>query len=476
MVSIDDISYAFEVYFSNFINSISLDEKLLVPAPKDKWLGRLQDCARFQASIYQENQRMIDILNTLLTEQPDTLTDAHYDTILKYCRKLYYANSTEPPLLLSLARKLIPHYEKSDDTESLLFLYTCAGYAASQLSHIDSGEIRKLCAYYYKKVISYRDEIDRFQNPVSRDYIFIAYNNLIRLGPRIGSLTLEESYSLWQELYSIRCWKKFRQFDESNPRIPNLYQKAIDGFATNDCLSELEGFTFPGEIHELCVKITKERYQEIGAQYASFYRYPASTVFQYYKFLADEGSISREEAWEILDDYYFKKERLLSEENDFDHVTFYVDFVILLISLLNKTSLPAEKKKSKMIQYRLFLKKFLDGCQTFVDCYSLCDGLYFSTFHPLVLETFDSPVEKTNFIIDSVVSSHLPTLTHSVMVSYLAEAILKRIFCTARKFYLHQNPASPLTNCLRNSPRLPIIPYRLHCCTISEKTALYLLS
>ena len=43
MVSIDDISYAFEVYFSNFINSISLDEKLLVPAPKDKWLGRLQD-------------------------------------------------------------------------------------------------------------------------------------------------------------------------------------------------------------------------------------------------------------------------------------------------------------------------------------------------------------------------------------------------------------------------------------------------
>lgn len=80
MVSIDDISYAFKNYFSNFINSISLDEKLLAPAPKEEWIRRLQDCARFQASVRQEDQHVIHSLNTLLTEQSDTLTAAHYDT------------------------------------------------------------------------------------------------------------------------------------------------------------------------------------------------------------------------------------------------------------------------------------------------------------------------------------------------------------------------------------------------------------
>lgn len=125
MVSIDDISYAFKNYFSNFINSISLDEKLLAPAPKEEWIRRLQDCARFQASVRQEDQHVIHSLNTLLTEQSDTLTAAHYDTILKYCRKLYYANSNEPPILLDLAQKLIPHYERLM-TRKICFFSTAA--------------------------------------------------------------------------------------------------------------------------------------------------------------------------------------------------------------------------------------------------------------------------------------------------------------------------------------------------------------
>ena len=47
-------------------------------------------------------------------------------------------------------------------------------------------------------------------------------------------------------------------------------------------------------------------------------------------------------------------------------------------------------------------------------------GMRMACFHPIVLDTFHHPVEKTNFILDLIVSSHLATLTHSVMVSYLA--------------------------------------------------------
>lgn len=466
MISVSDIEYAFENYFSNFINSISLEEKLLAPAPKEEWIRRLRDCASFQQNICAENQHLIDTLNTLLTEPPSEFTSAHYDMILKYCRKLYYANYNEPPILLDLAQKLIPYYERLEDTESLLFLYICAGYAASQLARTDSGKVMKLCSSYYKKVIAYRDEIETFQNPVSRDYIFIAYNNLIRIGPRIGGLTIEETYSLWQELYSIRTRKKFRQFDESNPRIPQLCQKAIDGFLTNDCIASLQGFSFSKDIHQICVEMTKDRYQEVMAQAESIYHCPASTIFQYYKILADEGSISWDEAWDILDDYYFRKKELLFEETEFDYQTFYVDFVLLLIELLNRTSLSPEKKREKYAQYRHTLGDFLTVCQPIMERYTLSDGLYFSTFHPLVLETFDNPVEKTNFIIDSVVSSHLTTLTHSVMVSYLAEAILKRVFQYCPEFLV--TPKSGITLDVLLSNQSKVVDYTVQAALLHD--------
>ena len=117
-------------------------------------------------------------------------------------------------------------------------------------------------AYYYKKVISYRDSIDTFLLSSSRDYIFIAYNNLIRIAPRLGSISVKEAYSFWQELYSIRTRKKFTQYDTANPRIPLLCQSALDDFLTNDCIADLEGLTFSPEIHAICAEMIKSRFYE----------------------------------------------------------------------------------------------------------------------------------------------------------------------------------------------------------------------
>ena len=439
MVTIEDIEYAFETYFSNFINSISLDEKLLEPASKEEWIRRLLDCANFQQGICDENLHIVNKFKFLFLEHTEELTAAHYDVILKYCRKLYYAQYSEPVVLLNLAQKLIPHYEHSEATEDLLFLYTCAGYAASQLARTDQGDVVRLVAFYYKKVLSFRNDIERFKNPLSRDYIFIAYNNLIRIAPRLGSITVEEAYSFWQELYSIRTRNKFCQFDECNPRIPNICEKALDGLLVIDCTAELLGHTFPEDIHQLCVEMSKKRYSEVMAQADSIYHCPASIIFHYYKTLAEEGTLSLDEAWTILDDYYFRKRELISEESEFDYLTFHIDCVLLLLGFLQKSSYSIEKKKKKYAEYRLILGDFLTKQQPISQGYTISDGLRFATFHPLFLDTFDNPVEKINFIIDSVVSRHLSTFTHSVMVSYLAEAFLKRIFLYCPEFLIPKN-------------------------------------
>lgn len=74
--------------------------------------------------------------------------------------------------------------------------------------------------YFYTKVLSYRDQIEFFESAASRDYIFIAYYNLIRVAPGLGILDIETAYRLWEELCQIRTMPKFCQYDTTNPRIP----------------------------------------------------------------------------------------------------------------------------------------------------------------------------------------------------------------------------------------------------------------
>lgn len=79
--------------------------------------------------------------------------------------------------------------------ESLIFLYTCAAYSALQLSRTGDHKMGLRSSDYYKKVVALRDKIDTFQVPESRDYIFVAYDNLIRVEPFLHNLPIEEHIS-----------------------------------------------------------------------------------------------------------------------------------------------------------------------------------------------------------------------------------------------------------------------------------------
>ena len=46
----------------------------------------------------------------------------------------------------------------------------------------------------------FRSKIDTFQVPESRDYIFVAYDNLIRVEPFLHNLPIEEAYQFFLEL------------------------------------------------------------------------------------------------------------------------------------------------------------------------------------------------------------------------------------------------------------------------------------
>ena len=81
-----------------------------------------------------------------------------------------------------------------------------------------------------KKVVALRDKIDTFQVPESRDYIFVAYDNLIRVEPFLHNLPIEEAYQFFLELIELRKQEKFCRYDTVNPRIPKIVNKTINNF------------------------------------------------------------------------------------------------------------------------------------------------------------------------------------------------------------------------------------------------------
>ncbi len=423
----EDIVSFLDTYYNNLTTSIAWENQLLEPASKEDWIKTVKACARAQQRICLENQQLLERFFYPLKKNPELLSDEGYDIMLAFCQKFYYSPLVEPTLLLEFTDILLPHYERKNDMESLIFLYICIGYTNMEISRTGDKEAGARSVAAYKKVLSFRDEIEHFESPLSRDYIFIAYSNLLIAETATRNLGLDEAYSYWQELCSIRSRKKFRQYDKTNPRIPQLTEWALSNFCSHSASLCMDAVEIPESIAPILEDMTLERYQAEMKQTGSLEQCSYPVVMNCYRIYAEKGSLSWEEAWDTLHQLYIKKKEHAQDDPAFDPLSFHCHYPINLIDFLKRTSHSEEFKNTYYQQYRAIITDYLTGPSLTSGTYSKDDAVQTVSFHPLVLGTFDNQVDKTNFIIDMVVSKHLTTFTHSVMVSYLVEAIAKRM-------------------------------------------------
>ena len=102
-----DIKLFFDVYFNNFITSISWDEQIHAPAAKEEWIRCLKNCGRSRYQLCIEDDLLFHSFFTHLKEDKSTLSNSQYDLVLSYCRKLYYSQYNEPSLQLRFAKELM---------------------------------------------------------------------------------------------------------------------------------------------------------------------------------------------------------------------------------------------------------------------------------------------------------------------------------------------------------------------------------
>ena len=243
------------------------------------------------------------------------------------------------------------------------------------------------------------------------------------MAPGLGILDIETAYRLWEELCQIRTMPKFCQYDTTNPRIPQLCDCAINDFRAYGAVLNVERVIAPSAILSSLENMTQIYYSEILHEHGSIYECPVFTVFNYHYVQARNGTITWEAAWQILDDYYVHKMQTIGQVSSPDLLAFYTNLPLNLIDVLGHTHFKEEFKQATYRRYRNLITSYLMNQPASLNSYTLNNGVQLVAFHPLILGTSQNRMEKMNFIVDLVVTRHLTTFTHSVMVSYLAEAM-----------------------------------------------------
>lgn len=435
MITCDDINLLFETYRENRKECFKWDDRIFCSDTKETWLGAMKKRAFAVHKIYTQNDNLLDQVLEPLLSTPSELTEELADCLLNWLKRIYFGKDDEPFLIRSITELLLPFYEEKNDTENLIFLYTCGGYSCIEISQMFDRSVGQKSVDYYKKVITYQDSLDTIQNPFHKTCIFVAYANLICVEPLLQNISLEEAYSYWLKLYLLYSSLKKEGKLWNEKRIPELTHATLESFLSNGLFLDLDHLFEDSPIRSLIDEIAYARYSTL-LQSTKPTDLDVDYVMNYYLILAKKGMTTWDKCWQSMDELYLYKLKHLRNEADANLISFYFMFPIALIETIEKTTLPADLKLTKKQFYlntsREFLKKYPADFQS----YDMNYAIQRFAFHPTILNCFPTRKEKELFIFDVILCRHLMTFTHSVMVAKLAETILPYIFRYAPDLFL----------------------------------------
>lgn len=439
MITCDDINLFFETYRKNRKECFRWDDRIFCSNTKEIWLSTMKKRAFAVHKIYIQNDSLLDRSLLPLLSAPSELNEEQADCLLNWLKRFYYGKDDEPFLIHSLAELLLPFYEKRNDTENLIFLYTCGGYSCLEISHMFDRSVGKKSVEYYKKVISYQDSLDTIQNPLNKICIFVAYANLICVEPILQNISLEEAYFLWQQLYLLYFSLKENHQIWSEKRIPHLIRATLESFLSSGLFLDLEHLFEDSPIRPLIDEIAYTRFFTLLQNAKNPMDVDVDYVMDYYLILAKKGLTTWDKCWQSMDELYLHQLKHVRQKADANLTGFYFVFPIILIETIEKTTLPEDLRDLKKHFYLNVSRKFLKNYPAGFRSYEMNYAIQRFAFHPAVLNCFPTRKEKELFLFDVILSRHLMTFTHSVMVAKLAEAILPYIFQYAPELFLTQN-------------------------------------
>lgn len=442
------VEQVFKEYEKTYLKWNELSLASLDLSNKEKWMESLHKQVDEGYKIYTEVKENIMPKYQQIIDNIDDLDADIQDYIFSILEKTYYDGWSDYHYLHSIAKRLVPIYEKRKDYDKLLQSYLIAGYALLEQARFDRT-LQNDVEYYYQKTINLKEHFDEFQNPRSKYRLFAAYYNLMVVAYDLDIYSSSNMIKTYKEFLSLKEDIHYKDLLKTDEELMGMYAYIIEYFYESIYqYIDNESKNIPHELMDFVINKVKEDYKNNSDTTPEFQLY-------YRKMLLKEGKVDIDSTFLWTYENYKKYIETEFEENK-DFISFFQTYITYMLKLLNETSFNIDEKenyfKKILIEIDYFIKK---QNKTSKNSHTVTQVLQEMIFRSDTFLFFSSLKEKIDFLFQMLIKRHISTYLHSKMVAKFTDLIVSKVLYHKPELFIYENsPYQTIEQVKRNQSQI----------------------
>ena len=388
-------------YKENMITASNLTKELSLATKKEDWIKALEKRSEALASIYEEDNKILNRILEIIKEKEKTFTkdDEELKDIYFIVYQLYVDNYDDPLLMIPVLELLEKYYIENGNRIPLLVAYSIHAYEEHEYV-TRANSTTKLDLSIYKKILEFKKDYSSFKSQDVRYYIFMAFFNIVVGTDGLAGIDFEESYKYLLEMEEFYQSDEVKSIDGDNQYISDIvYDTRLTWLLVSENYDKLSD-KLKDELFKRCKEFLEDNTEDS----------PKEASMADYRCLFGRNEITRDK---LLDIYY---NYILKEVNKLDNDLTDEDFVGIFELIIQALKVCDSKEMYlKLREIKINLENKITNLRLTPYINSLFANY---VIEELKLDSDKERVEQDLF--DNLIKRQASTYIHSVMVMHIA--------------------------------------------------------
>lgn len=261
----------------------------------EEWINMFKRRAVSYAKFYEDDNTALNKLQNYFKRKD--VPEAAYDSLFFYTRQMYHRNINDVFLYEMFMDILLPHYEKLEDEEHLLFCYMCSGLLHYQSSRMGEDQASMRSEKFYRKVLEMKDHFADFKDPLNYYYFIAAYVNMAVLHTQAGNISINGAREITRQVLDVYHKPEVQEIFHRDSLLNAFADWSYDIFRLRGITSFISQRVKNDVLRDDLYKVYKEFKAEIGNDFGNLKnRYYSKLEYDDYLIEAYMGNISWNDA------------------------------------------------------------------------------------------------------------------------------------------------------------------------------------
>lgn len=402
----------------------------------EDWINMFKRRAVSYAQFYEEDNQALTQLQNYFKRKD--VPEAAYDSLFFYTRQMYHRNINDVFLYEMFMDILVPHYEKLDDDEHLVFCYMCSGLYQYQSSRMGEEQASMRSQKYYNKVLEMKEQFANFKDPLNYYYLIAAYVNLAILHTQAGNISINGAREITQQMLDVYHKPEVQEIFHRDSLLNAFADWSYDIFCLRGITSFISQRVKNDELRDDLYKVYKEFKKKIGNNFGNLKnRYYSKLEYDDYLIEAYMGNMSWEEAHLGLRALLTKDPDMNAEGTGVPNIkiNYLNNMFETAVYVLERTNRTTEEKSESM---KIMLNRLLNFIRRYEHSrYPFEKGMILANIarKAEVLQYLNAE-ERKDLIYRLIVLEQPTTYVHVTMVATLARTLAEFLIDRQPEFFI----------------------------------------